>query len=202
MVADNSFVSTLIKLFFLLTPFFVLSMFVTLTHGMTPAQRNGVALKTTLSNFLVCLCLYFFGDILFSFLGITLNAFSIGAGAILFINAVEMVTGRSKTVPGQNEGDIAVVPLSIPFAIGPGTTGAMLVMGATAGTMSHKIIDSCGILVAVCLTGSILLAANPILRIIGEKGLNILSKLTGLVVAALAAQMIFTGIRNFLSVGN
>jgi multiple antibiotic resistance protein len=47
-----------------------------------------------------------------------------------------------------------------------------------------------------------LLAANPILRIIGEKGLNILSKLTGLVVAALAAQMIFTGIRNFLSAGN
>lgn len=198
MAPDNSFIAVLIRIFFLLTPFFVLSMFVAMTLNMDRAQRNSIALKTLLANLVICLLLYFFGAQLFYFLGITLDAFRIGAGAILFITAYEMVTGKTPALPDAEEGDIAVVPLSIPFTIGPGTIGTLLVMGGSAATATEKIVDSTGIAVAVLLAGSLLFVANWVEHAIGRKGLNILSKLTGLMLAALASQIIFTGIKNFL----
>ena len=91
-----------------------------------------------------------------------------------------------------------MVPLSIPFTIGPGTIGALLVMGGSATTPAEKMVDSGGIAVAVLLAGSMLFVGNWIEHAIGRKGLNILSKLTGLMLAALASQIIFTGIKNFL----
>ncbi|MHB9139398.1 MAG: MarC family protein, partial [Victivallaceae bacterium] len=86
----------------------------------------------------------------------------------------------------------------IPFTIGPGTIGALLVMGGSATTAGEKIVDASGISVAVFLAGSLLFVANWVEHAIGHKGLNILSKLTGLILAALASQIIFTGIKNFL----
>ena len=91
-----------------------------------------------------------------------------------------------------------MVPLSVPFTIGPGVIGALLVMGGSAATAAEKLIDISGIVTAVLLTGIMLFVGNWIEHAIGRKGLNILSKITGLIVAALASQIIFTGIKNFL----
>jgi len=198
MAPENSFIAVLIKIFFILTPFFTLSMFVAMTQHMSRTRRNSVAAKTMTSNLIICLLLYFFGVPLFYFLGITLDAFRIGAGAILFLTAYDLISGKTPSLPDAEDGDIAVVPLSIPFTIGPGTIGALLVMGGSATTAAEKMIDVSGIAVAVLLTGSMLFVGNWIEHGIGRKGLNILSKITGLVVAALASQIIFTGIKNFL----
>ncbi len=198
MAPENTFIAVLIKIFFLLTPFFILSMFVAMTQHMSRSQRNGVAAKTMLSNLVICLLLYFFGVPLFYFLGITLDAFRIGAGTILFFTAYDLISGKTPALPDTEEGDISVVPLSIPFTIGPGTIGALLVMGGSATTPAEKMVDSGGIAVAVLLAGSMLFVGNWIEHAIGRKGLNILSKLTGLMLAALASQIIFTGIKNFL----
>ena len=198
MAPENSFIAVLIKIFFILTPFFTLSMFVAMTQHMSRTRRNSVAAKTMTSNLIICLLLYFFGVPLFYFLGITLDAFRIGAGAILFLTAYDLISGKTPSLPDAEDGDIAVVPLSIPFTIGPGTIGALLVMGGSATTAAEKMIDVSGIAVAVLLTGSMLFVGNWIEHGIGRKGLNILSKITGLVVAALASQIIFTGIKKFL----
>ena len=104
MVSENSFVAVLIRIFFLLTPFFVLSMFVAMTLNMDRTQCNNIALKILLANLVICLPLYFFGAQLFYFLGITLDAFRIGAGAILFITAYEMVTGKNPALPVKPPG--------------------------------------------------------------------------------------------------
>jgi multiple antibiotic resistance protein len=198
MAPENSFIAALIKIFFLLTPFFILSMFVAMTRRMSRPQRNAIAAKTMLSNLIICLLLYFFGAPLFYFLGITLDAFRIGAGTILFFSAYDLISGKTPSLPDAEESDIAVVPLSIPFTIGPGTIGALLVMGGSAATAAEKMIDVSGIVTAVLLAGSMLFVSNWIECAIGRKGLNILSKLTGLMLAALASQIIFTGIKNFL----
>ena len=198
MSSENSFVAVLIKIFFILTPFFTLSMFVAMTRDMSRTQRNSVAARTMLSNLVVCLLIYFFGVPLFYFLGITLDAFRIGAGAILFQTACDLISGKTPSLPDADEGDIAVVPLSVPFTIGPGVIGALLVMGGSAATAAEKMIDISGIVTAVLLTGIMLFVGNWIEHAIGRKGLNILSKITGLIVAALASQIIFTGIKNFL----
>ncbi|MGE0050422.1 MAG: MarC family protein, partial [Arcobacter sp.] len=88
------FISTFLKMFFIMTPFFVLSVFLTVTNEATIKQRKALAIKVTISVVIASMILLFFGKNLFSIFGITLDAFRIGAGALLFITAVELVKGN------------------------------------------------------------------------------------------------------------
>ena len=81
------FISTFLKIFFLMTPFFVLTMFLTITQDATIRQRKALAIKVTISVTIISLILLFFGKHIFSIFGITLDAFRIGAGALLFLTA-------------------------------------------------------------------------------------------------------------------
>jgi multiple antibiotic resistance protein len=94
---------------------------------------------------------------------------------------------------------MAVVPLAIPITVGPATTGVLLVMGADMNTPSGKAVALSALLCAALTVGILLWMAGRIERRIGKTGLSILSKLTGLMLASLAAQMIMTGVRNFMS---
>lgn len=196
--ALNILISTWIKLFFVLAPFFVLTMFLALTRSFTPQQQRRTAVKVTVAVYIICMCLYFFGDTIFAIFGITLDAFRIGAGALLFLSAVSLVRGPQPAQEQHAEGDISVVPLAIPITVGPATTGALMVMGATVRTPMERVMGSISLLAAVLTVGGLLYLANPIERLLGRIGISILTKLTGLILAALAAQIIFTGIRNFL----
>ena len=134
---DNSLhllVSIWIKLFFLLTPFFVLSIFLSLTQDLSSGQRRRSALWLTIDVVIICLVLYFLGNAIFSVFGITLDAFRIGAGALLFLSAVDLVRGAENPLQREEPGSFIVVPLAIPITVGPATTGALLVMGAEVTT--------------------------------------------------------------------
>ncbi len=193
------FVSVWLKFFFLFTPFFALSMFLTMTKAYDEAQRRKLAIRVTAAVGLLCLVLFFFGDVIFSLFGITLNAFRVGAGALLFLSAVGLVQANPATTRHPEEEDIAVVPLAMPIIVGPATTGTLLVLGAEITDPFHKGIGCLALLIAVFSVGTILLLGSFIERWMGKRGLNILSKVTGLVLAALAAQMVLTGVRQFFS---
>lgn len=193
-----AFINIYLKLFLILTPFFVVSVFISMTRTFTEQQRKITAIKVTFAVFVSCFILYQFGQYIFALFGITIDAFRIGAGAILFLSAVSMVQGPSTHVETQADDSIAVVPLAIPITVGPGTIGALLVMGTETGDGAEKMIALTALLCAILSVGAILLLAGKVERLIGKQGLVILTKLTGLFVAAIAAQIIFTGIRNFL----
>ncbi|MDY0117591.1 MAG: MarC family protein [Sulfurimonadaceae bacterium] len=195
------YISSLLKLFFIMTPFFVLSVFLTVTHDATIAERKALAIKVTISVAIISLILLFFGKHIFSIFGITLDAFRIGAGALLFITAVELIKGNkdSAKVGAKDISQLAVVPLSIPITIGPGTIGILLVMGATFENTSSMLVGSLSLLSAVMMIGIMLYSASFIENFIGKQGLLVISKITGLFLAALSAQIVFTGIKNFLS---
>ena len=110
----NLFISLSIKLFFLLTPFFVLSVFLSMTEHMTKTEQRRVAIRTTLSVTVISLVLYFAGNPIFSTLGITLDGFRIGAGSLLFLSAVSLVSGKRTSQEVAPDVDFAVVPLAIP----------------------------------------------------------------------------------------
>lgn len=93
----------------------------------------------------------------------------------------------------------AVVPLAIPVTVGPGTVGALMVMGADIDTLHDMLLGSGALLIAIGSIGLLLYLSGHIEKLIGRTGLIVLSKVTGLVLAALAAQLIFTGIKNFLA---
>lgn len=194
------FLSVFIKFFFLLTPFFVLTMFLALTKGMEPRGRRTIAVRVTLAVAVVTLILFYFGNAIFEVFGITVDSFRIGAGALLFLSAVSLVRGRSGAETQEGDGDISVVPLAIPIAVGPATTGALLVMGASLQA-SDRLVGSGALMAAVACLGVILFLSAHIQRLLGRMGIEILTKLTGLILSALAAQLVFTGVRNFLALG-
>lgn len=197
----DELVGIFIKLFLLLTPFFVLAVFTALTDGMTHEQQRRVAWRGTLAIWLACLVFYFFGNQIFRYLGITLPAFQVGSGLLLMLSGVELVRGtitKSLRQTPDTTGDIAVVPLAIPYTVGPGTTGALMVMGATPKPFSGWLTEITAITIAVALIGVLLLCSNRLEQILKRKGLDILSKLTGLFLCALAAQLVLSGVREFL----
>ncbi|GLI34825.1 MarC family protein [Desulforhabdus amnigena] len=197
--AVRFFISVWIKFFFLLTPFFALSMFLSLTADLEAAARRLIALRVTGSVIVACFVLYFFGNSIFYVFGITLDSFRIGAGSLLFLSAVDLVRKTSSAAPlTQDNNDITVVPLAVPIIVGPATTGALLVMGAETQDTFLKVMGCGALTVAVLCVGIMLFMASSIERIVGRRGLNILSKLTGLILSALAAQIVFTGIRSVL----
>jgi multiple antibiotic resistance protein len=194
----SDFFTVWIKFFFILTPFFVLSYFLVMTRKMNPLKKTALAIRVTLAVIIICSVLYFFGNSIFSIFGITLDAFRIGAGAILFLSAVDLVRGTKNGMAKEDGGDIAVVPLAIPVTVGPGTTGALLVMGAETTELHTRLLGCGSLLSAILSVMVLLLLATHIEKLIGQRGLTILSKLTGLALSAIAAQMIFTGIQNFM----
>lgn len=194
------FISTFLKMFFIMTPFFVLSVFLTVTNEATVREKKALAIKVTISVVIISLVLVFFGKHIFEVFGITLDAFRIGAGALLFLSAVDLIKGNKegskKSV--DNVSDLAVVPLAIPITIGPGTIGILLVMGATFDNTSSMLMGSLALVCAVVVIGLMLYMSNIIEKVVGKQGLLVISKITGLFLAALSAQIVFTGIKNFL----
>jgi multiple antibiotic resistance protein len=198
------FTQVYLKFFFLFTPFFVITTFLALTREHGERERRKIALKVTAAVIVITFGLYLFGKHLFEIFGITLDAFRIGAGGLLFLSAVTLVQGGQG---GQGAGarqetsrddDIAVVPLALPVIVGPATTGALLVMAAETVTPADIAASCAALLAAVLSVGGLLYVSGTIERIVGGRGLVILSKLTGLILASIAAQLVFTGIRNFL----
>jgi multiple antibiotic resistance protein len=193
------FVSLFIKLFFLLTPFFVLTVFLSLTEDMDKPARRKVALRVTVSVLVIALTLYFAGNPIFSTLGITMDGFRVGAGSLLFLSAVSLVSGkRARPEPGEDT-DIAVVPLAMPITVGPATIGTLLILGAELHGPTQQAVGAASLVSACLSVGVLLYSASAIQRVIGPMGLAVLTRITGLVLSAMAAQIVFTGVKNFMA---
>ena len=191
------------KLFIIFCPFMTVSLFLGITRDFDRARRKSFAMKAMFTIATLCLSFYFFGSFIFAIFGVTLNAFRIGAGALLFLTAVEMVKGSpaAPSKAGAEEDDVqqVVVPFSFPIIVGPAVIGVLFVMGADVTSMAQKIAGAVAVLVACFAMGFLLLIATEVERWMGKSKLAVFSKITGIILAALASQMIFTGIKAFLA---
>lgn len=196
--AMQQLINIYIKFFFLLTPFFLLSTFLSMTQELGEEGRRKLAVRVTFAIIVISIILFIMGDYIFQIFGITLDSFRIGTGILLILSAISLVLGSNKQIPNDESNDISVVPLAIPVAVGPATTGALLVMGGELKGLWERIIGLSGILAAVLSVGLLIYLSGSVERLLGKQGLNILSKITGLILAALAAQMIMSGVLGFL----
>ncbi|MDE3737458.1 MULTISPECIES: MarC family protein [Pseudomonas] len=194
----ESLSSLYLKMLVLYSPFFVLSCFISLTRGYTVKERKRLAWKVALGTLVASALLYLFGQAIFNVFGITIDAFRIGAGTVLFISALGMAQGKPAVQADNVQQDVTIVPLTIPLTVGPGTIGAMLVMGAGHVHWDDKLTALFAIAIASVTVGAILYLSDHIERLLGDQGLQIVSRLMGLFVCALAAQIIFTGVKNYL----
>lgn len=196
------FVNDYLKLVFIMTPFFVLSSFLALTTALGERERQRIAVKVTTAVLLAALAMFFFGRYIFELFGITLDAFRIGAGSVLFLSALSMTGGsRGPVERSAVAADIAVVPLAIPITVGPGVIGALMVMGAEPRRPAELVTFVLSIAAAATTIGLVLLSARALRRVLNDAALAVLQKITGLFVASIAAQIVFTGIAGFLRLG-
>lgn len=166
--------------------------------GYTLKERKRLAWKVALATLIASVLLYLFGKHIFTLFGITIDAFRIGAGSVLFISALGMAQGKPAVQSDNVQQDVTIVPLTIPLTVGPGTIGALLLMGASQPHWDDKLVAVAAIFLASLTVGVVLYLSNQFERLLGEQGLQIVSRLMGLFVCALAAQIIFTGVKNYL----
>lgn len=204
------FVNGFFKFLFLMTPFFVLSMFLSMTPGWSRERKKQLAVRIGLAALVICLSVLFGGKWIFDAFGITLDSFRIGGGAILFLSAIGLVNSnvldKQQDAESQRRNNalevsrIAVVPLAIPITVGPATIAPLLILSAEAGTFQLQLLHAAGLVAAIFILTLILLASSWIEEKLGLNMIVVLSKLTGLILAAMASQMIFTGIKSFFYV--
>ncbi|MFI4968232.1 MAG: MarC family protein [Gammaproteobacteria bacterium] len=193
-----------IVLLVVVDPVGVTPVFGALTRGGGELHRRRMAVKGTLLAAGILLIFALIGDWLLTTLGITLPAFKIAGGILLFLIAMDMVFarqsgGRSTTGREQEEArhkeDISVFPLAFPLIAGPGAlTTILLMVGESHGNPLYFVSMIGVLLVILLLTLVCLLMAGRLMKILGETGANVMDRLFGVILAALAVQFVLDGI--------
>ncbi len=194
------------SLLVIINPLVVTSVFLTLTGAYPPAARRRAARKTSLVAFTVLLCFAVFGSVLFRVFSITIGAFQIAGGIILFSVALGMLhaqPARTKQTPEElaeamQREDVAVVPLAIPMVSGPGAITTVMVLAGEAKGVPSMIVLLAAIVIAIATVWLMMRHAARIGRLLGASGLNITTRLMGLILATVAVQFVIHGIESVL----
>ena len=194
----EQFFTLYLKIFFMMVPFFVMSIFLTLSKYQSKAAKKESLFRFFIAITVSCLVFLLFGKYIFAMFGITLDAFKIGAGTVLFLSALDMIRGNGQVPESEGAGDYSIVPLAIPSTVGPGLIGILMVIGAELKTISAISVAVASLLAASMTLVAILLLGNKIQNLLGKQGMEILPKITGLFVSAIGAQIVFSGIKGFL----
>ena len=177
--------------------------FAALTRGSDDAHRRRMAVKGVVIAAVILFVFAFVGDFLLRALGIGFPAFRIAGGILLLLLAIDMAFARpsgirSTTGPEQEEAthkeDISVFPLAIPLIAGPGALTSLLLMGKAQGDiLSQGVV--LGVLTLVLLANlAVLLAAAKVSKLMGVTGVNVINRVLGILLAALACQFVIDGI--------
>ncbi|MGB3682040.1 MAG: MarC family protein [Rubrobacteraceae bacterium] len=198
-LALNSFVTLVV----VVDPLGLAPIFAALTRGYSKERKKEAAIRGTVVGAAILLLFAVVGDTLLGALGIGLPAFRIAGGILLFLLALDMIFARpsgmkSRTIREQEEDsyeeDISIFPLAIPLLAGPGAiTGVLLYTG---GRGPLEVLTVLGVLaVILVLTLVSLLLAPRVMDLFGESGTNVLSRVLGVLLAALAVQFVIDGIK-------
>ncbi|MDE2197085.1 MAG: NAAT family transporter [Gammaproteobacteria bacterium] len=198
-------VNMFIVLFVVVDPFGVTPMFGALTGGWDDTHRRRMAFKGTLLATAILLIFACIGAWLLHTLGISLPAFKIAGGILLFLIAIDMVFARQsggRSTTGREEAearfkeDISVFPLAFPLIAGPGAlTTILLMVGEGHGRLLYFVSVIAVLLLVLAITLLCLLAAGRIMKILGETGSNVMDRLFGVILAALAVQFVVDGVK-------
>lgn len=193
-----------VTFFVVLDPLGMGPIFVALTRGETADFRRRMAIRGTLIAAVILLVFAFAGDLLLKSLGVSIAAFRIAGGVLLFLISFDMLFARSTAIRRTTERedeeaeakhDISVFPLAIPLIAGPGgLTSTVLLMGR-AGNDPLLIGVVLGIMLLVlAIVLAVLLAADRFTKLLGETGTNVISRVLGIILAALAVQFVIDGL--------
>ncbi|HYB89403.1 MAG TPA: MarC family protein [Candidatus Binataceae bacterium] len=202
----KSYAEMAIALFVLLDPIGAVPIFVTLTAHHSPEERTRTINRAAATAFIVLIVALLAGNPLLSILGISIASFTVGGGVVLMMMAMAMLQGRASPVHRADEDldeaaqrmAVAVVPLGVPVAAGPGAISAALIYGERAKNWTNTaMLVAIIALVVMCLWIALRLAA-PTKRLLGTTGIHVVTRLLGLIAMAVAVEFIARGLSELL----
>jgi multiple antibiotic resistance protein len=194
-----------ITLFVVIDPIGLVPVFLALAGKLNEKQRVRIALKSVLVGGVLLLGFMVLGQVLLFSLGIGMDSFKIAGGIILFIIALRMVLYDAHTGWGnstESEGNIAIFPLAMPMIAGPASTMAVMVLSdGNRNSLSDQISTGLLVIAMLAVTWLSLRLAEPILKLLKRDGTDVLSRIMGLILAALSVENIVAGIRGLITAG-
>ncbi|MFN3990831.1 MAG: MarC family protein [Erythrobacter sp.] len=204
------FVSAFITLFVVIDPPGCAPIYAGLTKGASPAQARSMALRATFIATIILLLFALFGKQLLGALHIELNSFRIAGGLMLFFIAFDMVfekrtqrrEQRAEKIAATPEiEDVSVFPMAMPMLAGPGAIAAVMLLMNEAAGEPEKMAQVLAALAAVLIiTAAALVAAGPLIRLLGDKVEAVITRLLGVLLAALAAQYVIDGLKGSFAI--
>ncbi|MBO9379228.1 NAAT family transporter [Sphingomonas histidinilytica] len=202
------FLSAFVTLFVVIDPPGCAPIFAGLTRDAPAGQRRSMAIRSTLIATVLLFLFALVGEKLLDTLGISLDAFRIAGGIMLFLIALEMVfekrterrEGRADEISRKAAEerrpieDISVFPMAIPMIAGPGSIATVMLLVSRSHGIEQTILVLGALLAVLALTMAALLAAGPIMRVLGPKLEAMITRVLGVLLAALAAQFVIDGI--------
>jgi len=191
----------LVGIFAILNPLGSIPIYLSMMTDRRPVVMHRTASKASVAVAVILTLAVWTGDSLLSFFGIGIPAFRIGGGLLLILIAVAMFGAKTspaqhteaEQAEGEAKDDIAVVPLAIPLLAGPGAISLAIVDAHQAGSITGKLVFNLGILGVVSIVWLVLRLAEPIGKRLGMGGLNIATRVMGLILAAMAVQLMADG---------
>ena len=195
--------SEFVTLFLVINPFEVLPIFIALAGTLEPALQRKVAVKAVLVAFVTLVFFIFAGDFVLKHLDVSIRAFQIAGGIVLFLLALEMLRGEEETLREADPSAslaLAVYPLGIPKIAGPGAMLAVIFLTDDDRFNLMGQFATVGVLAVVLAIQLLLLfAAAPISRLTGASGAGVIGRIMGLLLAALAVSMVLTAVADWLA---
>jgi len=198
------FLSAFVTLFVVIDPPGCAPIYAGLTTGASPAQKRAMALKACLIAGAILLVFALFGEQLLGALHIELDAFRAAGGIMLFLIALDMVfekrtqrrEARADKIRETPEvEDVSVFPMAMPMLAGPGAIASVMLLVGKAQGLAQSLVVLAALLTVMVLTLLALLAASPLMKLVGAQVEAVITRLLGVLLAALAAQYVFDGIR-------
>jgi len=182
------------QIFAILNPISVLPTFLSLTDDMRSAERHKIVLNSCVAVFFIGIILAIAGSYILNFFHVSISGLQIGGGILLMAIAVEMLGGLPRTKSLESQSEVAIVPLATPFLEGPGTMTTIKVISASYPVLPIVI----SILIVTVVTYLLLRYCDLLMAVIGKNGTRALGRFMTIIIAAFAAQLIYSGFSAWL----
>jgi multiple antibiotic resistance protein len=197
------FVSAFVTFLVVIDPPGCAPIFASLTSGAAPAHRRAMALRSVGIAAGILIFFGLLGQDLLRALGVSLSAFRIAGGILLFLIAIDMVfekrterrENRAEEVSASKVEDVSVFPMAIPMIAGPGSIASIMLLMARSQGLSGALIVLGALLLTLLLTLVALLLSGPLMRLLGHRMEAMLTRLLGVILAALAVQFVIDGLQ-------
>lgn len=194
---DISFISAVVILLAVMDPIGNIPLFISVLRNVEPARRARVILRECAIALAVLLAFVFFGGTILGVLGLSDPSLTIAGGLILFLIALRMIFRHPEGIFGDGAGgEPFIVPLATPAIAGPAAIATVMLLVSRA---PQRLLEWCiAVTIALLVTAAVLTAAEPIAKLAGERGLLAFERLMGLILTAIAVEMLLRGIETFV----